>query len=146
MSFAIRMGQPEMEAVWQDLSTREQAGRLGKDEEKFFKKLVKVLGYLSADPRHNSLSSHEISDLSRKHSLKIFQSCLENNTPGAGRIFWTCGPNRGDITVLAVESRPPSGRRSAVRGVPFALISRRASAARSAPKLPVHALAERVNQ
>ena len=62
-----------MEALWQDLSTRQQAGRLGKDEEKFFKKLVKVLGYLSADPRHNSLSSHEISDLSRKHGLKIFQ-------------------------------------------------------------------------
>jgi hypothetical protein len=38
------MGQPEMEALWQDLSTRKQAGRLGKDEEKFFKKLVKVLG------------------------------------------------------------------------------------------------------
>ena len=43
-----------------------------------------MLGYLSADPRHNSLSSHEISDLSRKHGLKIFQSYLENNTPGAG--------------------------------------------------------------
>jgi hypothetical protein len=73
MSFALRMGQPEMEALWQDLSTRKQAGRLGQDEEKFFKKLVKVLGYLSADPRHNSLSSHEISGLSRKHGLKIFQ-------------------------------------------------------------------------
>jgi len=97
------MGQPEMEALWQDLSTRKQAGRLGKDEEKFFKKLVKVLGYLSADSRHNSLSSHEISDLSRKHGLKIFQSYLENNTPGAGRIFWTYGPDQGDITVLAVE-------------------------------------------
>jgi hypothetical protein len=87
MPFALRMGQPEMEALWQNLSTRKQAGRLGQDEEKFFKKLVKVLGYLSAGPRHNSLSSHEISGLSRKHGLKIFQSYLENNTPGAGRIF-----------------------------------------------------------
>ena len=42
MPFALRMGQPEMEALWQDLSTRKQAGRLGKDEEKFFKQLVKV--------------------------------------------------------------------------------------------------------
>ena len=31
-----------MEALWQDLSARKQAGRLGKDEEKFFKQLVKV--------------------------------------------------------------------------------------------------------
>jgi len=60
---------------------------LGKDEEKFFKKLVKALGYLSANPRHNSLSSHEISDLSRKYGLKLFQSYLENNTSGAGRVF-----------------------------------------------------------
>ena len=50
MPFALRMGQPEMKALWQDLSTRQQAGCLGKDEEKFFKKLVKVLGCLSADP------------------------------------------------------------------------------------------------
>jgi hypothetical protein len=91
MPFALRMGQPDMEALWQDLSTRKQAGRLGKDEEKFFKKLVKVLGYLSSDPRHNSLSSHEISDLSRKHGLKIFQSYLENNTPGPRRHHGPCG-------------------------------------------------------
>ena len=113
MSFAIRMGQPEMEALWQDLSTRKQAGRLGKDEEKFFNKLVKVLGYLSADPRHNSLSSHEIGDLSRKHGLKIFQSYLENNTPGAGRVFWTYGPDKGDITILAVEPHPEDKKRRA---------------------------------
>ena len=65
MAFAIRMGQPEMEDLWQDLSTRKLRGHLGKDGETFFKKLVKALGYLSANPRHNSLSSHEISDLSR---------------------------------------------------------------------------------
>ncbi len=83
MAFAIRMGQPEIEDLWKDVSTRKLAGSLGKDEEKFFKKWVKALGYLAADPRHNSLSN-EISDLSRKHGLKIFQFYLENNTPGAG--------------------------------------------------------------
>ncbi len=57
MAFAIRMGHPEMENLWKDLSMRKLAGSLGKDEEKFFKKLVKALGYLSVDPRHNSLSS-----------------------------------------------------------------------------------------
>jgi hypothetical protein len=113
MAFAIRMGHPEMENLWQDLSTRKLAGSLGKDEEKFFKKFVKALGYLAADPRHNSLSSHEISDLSRKHGLKIFQSYLENNTPGAGRIFWTYGPDAQDITVLAVEPHPEDKKRGA---------------------------------
>jgi hypothetical protein len=102
-----------MENLWKDLSARKLAGRLDKDEEKFFKKLVKALGYLAADPRHNSLSSHEISDLSRKHGLKIFQSYLENNTPGAGRVFWTYGPDAQDITVLAVEPHAEDKKRGA---------------------------------
>src|SRR6266550_147007 len=103
MPFRIRMGVPDMEAFWNDLSARKQAGKLGKTEEKFFKKWVKALGYLSSNPRHNSLASHEIEDLSRKHAIKIFQSYLENKTPAAGRMFWAYGPGKGDITVLAVE-------------------------------------------
>src|SRR5271169_6890340 len=85
MAFNIRMGLPEMEALWNDISTRKQQGKLDRDEEKFFKKLVKALGYLSENPRHNSLASHEIDDLTRKYGFKIFQSYLENNTPSAGQ-------------------------------------------------------------
>ena len=113
MAFKVRMGVPEMEAVWNDLSTRKQGGRLTKTEEKFFKKLVKALGYLQENPRHNSLASHEIDDLTRKYGLKIFQSYLENNTPSAGRLFWSYGPDRADITVLAVEPHPEDQKRGA---------------------------------
>ena len=72
MAFKIRMGVPEMEALWNDLSTRKQEGELDKDEEKFFKKWVKALGYLSANPRHNSLASHEIEDLNPQARDKDF--------------------------------------------------------------------------
>lgn len=113
MAFNIRMGQPEMETLWLDLSKRKQQGQLDKDEEKFFNKLVKTLGYLAADPRHNSLASHEINALSRKHGMKIFQSYLENNTPGAGRLFWAYGPGKGDITVLAIEPHPEDKKHGA---------------------------------
>src|ERR1017187_8537163 len=95
MAFNIRMGLPEMAALWNDLSTRKQQGRLDKDEEKFFKKLVKALGYLGQNPRHNSLASHGIDDLTRKYGLKIFQSYLENNTPSAGGCFGLTGRTRG---------------------------------------------------
>jgi hypothetical protein len=74
MAFDIRMGQPEMDALWTDLSTRNLQGTLDKAEQRSFKKLVKALGFLAADPRHNSLSSHEIDDLSRKYGRKIFGS------------------------------------------------------------------------
>ena len=113
MPFQIRMGIPEMEALWLDLSTRSNAGNLDKEDQKFFKKLVKALGYLSENPKHNSLASHEIEDLSRKHGIKIFQSYLENNTPGAGRLFWAYGPDKSDITILAIEPHPEDRKRGA---------------------------------
>ena len=116
------MGQPEMESLWLDLSERRKQGTLDKDEEKLFRKLVKALGYLSVDPRHNSLASHEITDLSRKHGIKIFQSYLENNTPGAGRIFWTYGPDKGDITILALEPHPEDKKRGAYERIKLSAI------------------------
>ncbi len=117
MAFNIRMGLPEMDALWRDLSTRRLQGDLGADEERFFKKLVKALGYLSENPRHNSLASHEIGDLTRKHGLKIFQSYLENNVPAAGRLFWAYGPDKGDITVLAIEPHPEDQKRGAYQRI-----------------------------
>jgi hypothetical protein len=113
MAFNIRMGLPEMEALWNDLSSRKQQWKLDKDEEKFFKKLVKSLGYLAENPRHNSLASHAIDDLTRKYGFKIFQSYLENNTPSAGRMFWAYGPDKRDITVLAIEPHPEDQKHGA---------------------------------
>ena len=117
MAFLIRMGQPEMESLWLDLTTRKQQGKLDKDEEKFFKKLVKALGYLQENPRHNSHASHEIDVLTRKYGFKIFQSYLENNTPAAGRLFWAYGPDKGDITVLAIEPHPEDQKRGAYQRI-----------------------------
>jgi hypothetical protein len=45
--------------------------------------------------------------------MKIFQSYLENNTPGAGRLFWAYGPGQGDITVLAMEPHPEDKKQGA---------------------------------
>ena len=113
MPFQIRMGLPEMEVLWLDLSSRSSQGNLDKEEQKLFKKLVKTLGHLAENPKHNSLASHEIEDLSRKHGIRIFQSYLENHTPGAGRLFWTYGPDKADITVLAIEPHPEDKKRGA---------------------------------
>jgi hypothetical protein len=123
MAFRIRMGVPEMETLWNDLSTRKQAGKLDKAEERFFKKWIKTLAFLSADPRHNSLASHEISELSRRHGLKIFQSYLENKTPAAGRMFWAYGPDKGDITILAIEPHPEDEKRGAYERVKLASVA-----------------------
>ena len=102
-----------MEAKWNDLVDRARRDQLDKTEQKFYRKLTKVLGYLRENPRHNSLASHEINDLTRKYGFKIFQSYLENKTPAAGRMFWAYGPEKGDITVLAVEPHPEDEKRGA---------------------------------
>lgn len=117
MAFRIRMGVPEMEAYWNDISNRKLAGTLDKDEEKFFKKLVKTLRFLGQNPRHPGLESHEIDDLTRKHGIKVFQSYLENNTPAAGRLFWAYGPEKGDITILAIEPHPEDQKRGAYQRI-----------------------------
>ncbi len=110
MPFNIRMGMPEMAAIWADLSTRKLQGKLDRNEDRFFKRLVKTLGFLSQNPRHNSLQTHEIGALTDKYGFKVFEAYLENNVPAAGRIFWAYGPDRGDITILGVEPHPDDKR------------------------------------
>ena len=109
MPFNIRMGLPEMAALWQGLSTRKLQGKLDAREAKLFSKLVKSLGFLAGNPRHPGLQSHEIRTLTQRYGFKVFQSYLENNTPSAGRLFWAYGPDKGDITVLGMEPHPEEG-------------------------------------
>ena len=106
MQFEILMGVPEMEQFWNDLVGKKRAGQLNKSEEKLFKKLHKALSLLSANPRHNSLKSHDIELLSRRYGIKVWQSYMENNTPAAGRFFWVYCPGQKQITVIGIEPHP----------------------------------------
>ncbi len=118
-AYAIRMGVPEMEDHWNDVSSRSDANQLNSEEKRYFKKLVKTLGYLSSNPRHPGLESHEIDDLSRRYGLRVWQSYLENKTPSAGRIFWVYGPDRGEITVIGIEPHPEDKKRGAYDRIPL---------------------------
>lgn len=104
--FEIRMGVPEMKTLWDSLSTKNKNGTLSEDETKLYKKLSKALRFLSQNPRHRGLGSHEIDPLSRRYGEKVWQSYLENNTPAAGRMFWVYGPGKSEITVIGLEPHP----------------------------------------
>jgi hypothetical protein len=106
MQFKIKMGIPEVEALWQDICYKFENNRLNENELRFFKKLIKTLKLLEQNPRHNSLSSHEIKSLSNRFGEKVWQSYIENNIPSAGRIFWIYGPKKNEITILGIESHP----------------------------------------
>lgn len=68
----------------------------------------KALRQLAVDPRHPSLNTHEYESLRDPHDpgAKVFAAYAQNKTPGAYRIFWSYGPERGEITILAITPHP----------------------------------------
>ena len=106
MEFKILLGEPDVSNYWSSLEKKHDAGILVGKEKSLFNKILKAFRLLSANPRSNSLSTHEIKALSKKYGFKVFQSYLENKVPSAGRIFWTYGPDKGQITILAIEPHP----------------------------------------
>jgi hypothetical protein len=81
--FKVRMGLPQMDALWRDLTVKAEGGGLTAAEAKLYRKWGKALNLLSANPYYPSLQSHEISSLTEKYGRKVFESYLENQTPGA---------------------------------------------------------------
>ncbi len=82
--------------------------RLEQDEglAKRLKAVRRALGYLESNPRHPSLATHEYTSLSAMAGRKIFEAYAENNTPAAYRVFWHYGPERDQITVVAITPHP----------------------------------------
>ena len=104
--YSIHMGKPEMEEFWSTLSVKIKSQTATSDEVRLYKKLGKTLYHLSQNPRHPGLESHEITSLTKRYGMKVWQSYLENKTPAAGRVFWVYGPERGDITIIGLEPHP----------------------------------------
>ena len=115
--FNIKLGIPEVENLWNNLNDRRASKRITKTEKSLHNKLGKTFNYLSIDPRVPSLNTHEIKELSKLYGIKIWQSYLENNTPSAGRIFWTYGPDKNDITILAIEPHPEDSKRGSYKRI-----------------------------
>ena len=113
MSFAIRMGIPEMMQLWTDLSNKHVNGTISKKELSLLKKWGKALKLLSQDPTYPSLQSHEIEPLTKRYGIKVWQSYLENNTSRAMRMYWVYGPNRQDITIIGLEPHPEDRKNGA---------------------------------
>ena len=78
------------------------------------KQVHKVLGYLEVNPDVNSLNTHPYESLSKRYGLKVFESYIQQHTPGAYRIFWHYGPDETNrkgkripiITILDITSHP----------------------------------------
>jgi hypothetical protein len=96
---------------------KSQLARLKTDKglEKRYKAVKKAIKFLASNPRHKSLKTHEFTSLpecSRQAGLKgpngekIFEAYAEQSTPAAYRIFWCYGPDKNQITIIAITPHP----------------------------------------
>lgn len=111
--FNIRMGIPEMEALWNKLQTGHRNGKNSKKDEELYMKWGSALKKLSVDPMYPSLHTHEIEPLSRRYGMKVWQSYLENKTSKARRMYWVYGPDQKDITIIGLEPHPEDAKKGA---------------------------------
>ena len=72
---------------------------------KRYKAVRRTLAYLETDPRHPSLQTHEYKSLTTK-SGKVFEAYAEQYTSAAYRVFWRYGPDKGQITIIAITAHP----------------------------------------
>jgi hypothetical protein len=70
------------------------------------KKIRKTLGLLESNLRHPSLRTHVYGSLQGLQGEKVFEAYVENNTPGAHRVFWHYGPGKDVLTVIAITGHP----------------------------------------
>jgi len=77
-------------------------------EEGLFKQVAKTVTLLKNNPRHPGLNTHEYDSIQNPYdkSKKVFEAYAQNKTPSAYRIFWCYGPNRNQITIIAITPHP----------------------------------------
>ena len=78
------------------------------------KQVRKTLGYLETNPRSKSLQTHEYESLTRRYGIKVFEAYVQQNIPGAYRVFWHYGPDETNesgkripiVTVVSITPHP----------------------------------------
>ena len=73
---------------------------------KRLKAVRKALALLETIPRHPGLNTHKFSSLKGPRGEEVFEAYAENKTPAAWRVFWYYGPDKKQITILAITPHP----------------------------------------
>lgn len=107
------MGVPGMARLWQKLQTDYHNGSINKTDTILYKKWGKALKFLANDPLYPGLHTHDISALTKRYGIKVWQSYLENKNSKARRMFWVYGPNKEDITIIGLDPHPENNKNGA---------------------------------
>jgi hypothetical protein len=92
----------------QAYETRQKTGKSQSAVEGLFKQIKKTVDLLGVNPRHPGLKTHEYSSIPNplRKGEKVFEAYAQNNTPGAYRVFWCYGPDKSEITIIAITPHP----------------------------------------
>jgi len=76
--------------------------------EGLFKQVHKAVTLLAENPKHPGLQTHEFHALAHPTDPqgKVWEAYVQNRTPGAYRVFWCYGPERGELTIIAITPHP----------------------------------------
>jgi hypothetical protein len=70
------------------------------------KAVRKTLGFMETNLRHPSLNTHEFTFLRGPKGEKVFKAYVQQKTSAAYQIFWYYGPDRKQITIVAITPHP----------------------------------------
>ena len=71
-------------------------------QKRIFKEVTKALKYMETNLRHPSLNTHEFKSLKGSGGEKVFESYAQQRTSAAYRIFWNYGPDKDELTIIAI--------------------------------------------
>lgn len=89
----------EARQVVKDLSKPAHAAKLKKVKETL--RLLRDVG-----PSHPGLNSHKYQSITGANGEEVWESYVENRTPGAWRIWRTDGPQPDTITIITLGPHP----------------------------------------
>lgn len=75
---------------------------IAKHQQLVLKAVKKILGFMETNLRHPSLHTHKYDEMKGPNGEDVFESYVQNRTPGAYRIFWHYGPSKKKITILEI--------------------------------------------
>ena len=76
--------------------------------EGLFKQVHGCIAKLLNNPRHPGLQTHKLDSLTHPYAEEapVFEAYVQDQTPGAYRVFWCYGPKKDQITILAITPHP----------------------------------------
>lgn len=77
------------------------------------KQVQKTLALLETNVRHPLLHTHKYESIAGPNGEEVFEAYAQNKTPGAYRVFFIYGPDRGEgkrrvavLTIIAITPHP----------------------------------------